>query len=170
LENLTQNQHSNRRTYERFDQHAKAFFYFHYDLQAKIDIQRERPVDNGKTIEKYPAESQNVSAEGLCFRSLHKLDQGNKLKLEMYLSEGKEPIQLEGEVRWSQASVPTSPAGFFDTGIRLLSINGRPVPDSIHYDNQYQLVWSDVLDIIFGNIRKLSQQYQRTQRVPQEPA
>lgn len=150
----------NRRTYERFDKQAKAFFYFHYDLNSKLDVQR---VIEGTTdqIEKYPATSRNVSAQGLCFRSLHQLNQGNHLQLDMYLTGDKEPIHLEGEVCWCQAANSVSPQGFFDTGIRLLSINGLPVAETIHYDQTYHLIWSNVLDIIFGDIRKMSQKAKR---------
>lgn len=151
-----------RRFYERFEKQTKAFFCFHYDLKTKIDVQGTLQEKVGSPVEKYPAVSKDVSAEGLSFRSLHKLAQGDLLKLDMYLTEDKDPIYLEGEVRWSQAAVASCPEGFFDTGIRLLSINGRSVPETIHYDQTYHVIWSDVLDVIFGNICRIARKSRGT--------
>lgn len=150
---------SNKRSSERFDKEARTFFYFHYDLKTKLNveniIQKEDPA--ATFPQKYPACSKNVSAEGLCFTSFHRLHGGDALHLDMFIDEDVEPIHMEGEVRWCQASFPGyEKIGLFDTGVRLLSIEGKPVPESIHFDEQYKIIWSEVLDTILGNIREMA--------------
>ena len=45
--------------------------------------------------------------------------------------------------------------GLFDTGVNLLSIEGKSVPDSIHRDETHHIIWSNVLDTILGNIKDM---------------
>ena len=146
------------RTYERFDKKAKAFLYFNYDFTSKIDFLDAAEMESDPA-NKYPACSKNVSAEGLCFTSFKKLKAGETVRLAMYLKEDVPPIEMEGEVKWSQVVHP----GFddeeekdvlFDTGIRLLSVEGKPVPDSIYYDDTYHVIWSNALESILGSCKK----------------
>ena len=41
----------------------------------------------------------------------------------------------------------------FDTGLKLITIEGKAVHDSIHFDETYNLYWSNVLELISGEYR-----------------
>ena len=72
------------------------------------------------------------------------------------------PIPMEGEVRWSQ---PSSKKGCFDTGLRIATVDGKTVSDTIYTDETYHITWSAVLESVFGNFRKFAQ----NQKNPQKP-
>lgn len=146
-----------RRQYARYDTDAKIYFCVKYDIKTKVEFQVLNKQDRKAMSEKYTAISKNVSVEGLCFVSHKELETGDLLLLEVYLPSEKSPILMEGEVRWSQA-VPTEegqPSEFI-TGIKLLTLNGKSISGTVHYDENNHIVWSCVLDAVFGNFRKLA--------------
>ncbi|NQU19112.1 PilZ domain-containing protein [bacterium] len=148
-----------RRKYERYETDAKVYFRVIYEIETKVEFQildkekKDRPLS-----EKYPAMSRNVSVEGLCFISDKKLEKGDMLYLEVYLPSEKSPIYMKGKVRWSQsASLKQREKNKFDTGVKLISVEDKSVLSSIYYDEANKVVWSIVLDSVFGNFRKLAQ-------------
>ena len=146
-----------RRKYKRFDTEAKIYFRVTYDIKTIVKF---RVVDQDKkrlSSKKYFAISKNVSAEGLCFTSDKKLEKGNILQLEIYLPRQKKPIPMTGEVRWSQSTVDSKKKTKFDTGVKLMAIGGEPVSKSIYYDEANHVIWSAVLESIFGSFRKFIQ-------------
>ena len=72
------------------------------------------------------------------------------------MAEGRPPIRLEGEVRWCQFERPgyETENGLYNTGVKLLRINGRSIPETIHYDQAYHIIWSAALESILGNIKE----------------
>jgi len=143
------------RTYERYDKKAKAFIFFNYNFTTKMDFV-DFDAGGAPLAGKYPACSKNVSAEGLCFTSLKQLKRGDNIQLELYLGEENVPLHMRGEVRWSQSSIPGEEEqenSLFDTGVRLLFIEGKSVPESIHYDNRYHVIWSEALEHILGKYK-----------------
>jgi hypothetical protein len=101
--------------------------------------------------EKYLAFSRNVSTEGMCFVSHKQLKPGSLLTIEVYLESGGRPILMDGEVRWCRpANLHEENKTLFDSGIRLLKLNGASVFDSIHYNERKNAEWSNVLESIFG--------------------
>ena len=44
----------------------------------------------------------NISAEGLCFESDEELSIGTHVSLEVDLKDGKAPVSVAGEIRWSK--------------------------------------------------------------------
>jgi hypothetical protein len=147
-----------RRKYARYNTEVKIYFHVNYDLKTKI---RFRVLDEKESIplsKKYPALSRDVSAEGLRFNSAKMLKKGNTLYLEVYLPRKKRPVRMTGQVRWSKKVF-----GFggdknkFDTGVKLLTVSGKPVSGSIYFDEESRVIWSAVLDSIFGSFRKLMQ-------------
>ncbi len=147
-----------RRRHERFETDVKVQFYVSFDLQTKVDYQvKERPADPFSPT-KYSAVSRNVSAEGLSFLSAKKLEPGNQLFMEVYVPSAKNPVRMEGEVRWCE----TIPAEERDeggeeyiTGVRIATVENSLVEKSIIIDPYHKIIWSVVLESIFGNFKHL---------------
>lgn len=143
-----------KRWYERYDTALKIYFDFAYDIKTKVKFQL---IDRkkAKTLSpKYSALSKNVSAEGLCFASRKKLRKGDYLNLEVYLPSAVTPVRMQGEVRWSTAAAATDP-GAYQTGVLLKTVNDESVPATIHYDKEYRLHWSVVLESVLGSFKNL---------------
>lgn len=138
------------RTYQRHPLKDKALVNFIYDFHANVDVRSAEASIKPAAI-KCQGVCKNISAEGLCFVSRKKLKRGEKLDLKFYISADNPPLHMQGNVRWSKA-VPGSRPRFsqFDTGLKLVTIEGRTVGDSIHFDEKYNLYWSDVLELISG--------------------
>jgi hypothetical protein len=136
------------RKYERYDAQVMA-----YGIKAELEFKVINK-DSEKEIlsEKYPAVCKNVSAEGVCFTSQKKLQKGDKVYLEIYLSDKKDPIRLEGEVRWShETSLKQKQENNFDSGVRLLTVEGKSIHNTIYYDQRLKIYWSIILETIFGS-------------------
>lgn len=144
-----------RRLYTRYDTSMKIFFRVSYDINTKVKFQLMEGGDTDSHARKYSGISRNISVEGLCFSSHKKLDPGDKLHIEIYLPGQRIPVTMEGEARWSRPLGKNAGArkNIF-TGVRLLSVNGRKVAGTIHYDSEHKLIWSSVLDSIFGSYNK----------------
>jgi len=144
-----------RRKYERYDTEAEIYFHVTYEVKTKVEFQiLESKSSDTILSRKYIAISRNVSAEAICFCSEKQLKTGDMLFMEVYLPSEKKPIHMEGQVRWSCA---TKQKDRFDTGVKLNTVNGKPVHGSIYFDEENKVVWSAVLDSVFGNFRKLIQ-------------
>lgn len=145
-----------RRKYERYDTEAKIYFHVNFDIKTKVKFQLlDKDIERALS-KKYSALSRNISAEGLRFSSDKKLKKGNSLYLELYLPKQKKPIPMTGEVRWSRAALGGAKKKYgFDSGVKLITISGRSVSSSIYYDKDHKVVWSVVLDSVFGNFRRL---------------
>lgn len=146
-----------RRKYFRYNTKVEICFRVNYDLKTKVKFQVIKQ-DKGCLSKKHLALSKNVSVEGMCFSSNLKLKKGDNLYLEVYLPKQKNPVCMTAQVRWSKALLLKSEEKHkFDTGVRLMTVSGKPVSPSIRFDKKQQVVWSDVLDSIFGSFRKLMQ-------------
>jgi hypothetical protein len=134
----------------------KLYFHVKYDIKTRVKF---AVIDCGKT-HKYSGLCQNVSAEGLCFVSHKKLNKGDHLLLEVYEPIIKGPVIMEARVRWCR-QLPEDHKKYpmFHAGVRIVSVNGETVRDTIHIDKEYKVAWSIVLDSLFGNfsdmLRKL---------------
>ena len=144
-----------KRQHPRYETKVKVYFEIDYDLETNVKFQMIGP-DEGVSSRQYSGVSKNVSVEGMCFSSDIKLNKGEKLKVEVYLPASKEPIHMEGEVRWSKSnSSDKGSKKAFDTGLRLVSVEGKRVVDTIHYDEKYQVYWSEVLESILGKFKEI---------------
>ncbi len=142
-----------KRKYERFDTELKIYFQVNYELKTKVEFQLVDRKRGEVLPQKYFAISKNVGAQGLCFTSGKKLDAGDRLFIEIYLP-SQERIPMEGEVRWcKEADKNGHTAGSFDTGIKLLKVNEKLVESSIRFDEENKIVWSEVLETVFGSFR-----------------
>ena len=153
-----------RRKYERFETELKIHFYVAYDVQTKVEFQivgtKETPP------KKYPAVSRNVSAEGICIIAEKELANGQVLYLEVFLPGENQAIPMLGEVCWCKLVVSKKSASdkIFEIGIKLKTVEGKSVPDSIYFDQTHRLHWSIVLESVFGNFKKLMQEKKLNQQ------
>ena len=149
---------NDNRQSERYDKELQVNFDFLYDAAAAMTY----VVENAEhRLEKYVAISKNICASGLCLTSPHKLERGQTLRLEVYLPKSRQPIHMEGEVRWCRSAEKEEDQHMFDAGIRLKAVEGQSVDPTVHLDESYHVIWSNVLESIFGTFRKLSQESRR---------
>lgn|SRR3989338_1158548 len=157
--NQTNEQAADKRKGLRYETKAKVFFQFAYDLETKVKFQLFSRGQKKAEPKKYSGLGSNISVEGLGFTSAKKLHNGDTLNLEIYLPQDNHPIHMQGEVRWSKKKR----SGLllhnkFNTGVHLTSIEGKPVHNSVHFDQEYQVYWSDVLESVLGKYRMISLQ------------
>ena len=153
-----------KRKFRRYNTDVKIYFDFAYDLETKVEFEVLDKKQLQSVSEKYQAIGQNVSVEGLCFVSLQEVQNDDLLHLEVYLPSAKDPIHMQGAVIWCK-TVLTPPAQdapgerkdqkSYHVGVRLITVGGVPVHESVHYDEEYQVYWSNALESIFGNYKML---------------
>jgi len=163
-----------KRLHNRYGTTAKIYFQFEYDVETKVKFRVKKNVLEDRISKRHSAISKNVSTEGICFISNIKLHQGDYLKMNVYLPGEGKAINMDGKVRWSKEAFapqeipliyndeksertdhstytqPNNISQQYDTGVKLITVNGKSVHDSIYYDNDYNLFWSDVLDSVLG--------------------
>jgi hypothetical protein len=141
-----------RRKYPRYDTEMKVYIQLKYDVKTRVKF---RVMTAGRKVEvahKYSGLSKNVSAEGICFAAKKKLKKGDLLFIEVYEPKVKGPVVMEGVVRWSRKlPLIAGKKDMYSTGVLLISVNGRSIADSIHFDRKYNVIWSAVLEALFGN-------------------
>ncbi len=145
-----------RRQYERYDTDLKIEFFVSFDLVTHLDFQIEKEGQKGVSRAKYRGESRNVSAEGLCFTTGQELCKRDILHLNLYIPNFQDPIRMTGRVRWSRP-LGEDPAGsrIFDTGVKLVAVNGEDVEKSLVFDPSHSIYWSIVLERVFGGFEQL---------------
>lgn len=151
-----------RRKFERYNTDAKVYFQVIYDVKTKVRFQLVDSDEGKETYRKYLAISKNISVEGICFTSFKKLEQGDILHLEVYVPGSKEPVYMEGEVRWCHPTdEKEQDEGKYDTGVLLTKANSKDVSQTIFTDQENKIVWSAVLESVFGNFRNMIQDKKR---------
>lgn len=152
-----------KRKYKRYNTEARIYFDYAYDLETKVkfEIVSQKQLKNSK--KKYLAVSRNISAEGLCFVSHKGVDKGDQLFLELYLPNSVDPINMSGEVKWCDSVAGSSTyvmddkenKPMFHVGVILSHVGEEPVRESIHFDKEYGVNWSVVLESVFGSYKML---------------
>lgn len=142
-----------RRKYHRYDIETKLKFRVSYDLKAVV---KYRFLKNKCFFLRHSGLTNNISVEGLRFLSKKRLKEGDLLLLDVYISAQKQPIRMTGEVRWSM-KLPGEGKykNFFYTGVKLNTLNGQPVAESIYHDSEYDINWSIVLETVFGGFKEI---------------
>jgi len=150
-----------RRKYVRFDTEVKINFQVSYPLKTRVKFQLE----NGDKLlpPKYSATSRNISVEGLGFSSDKKLKNRDRLYMELYLPKQTSPVCMEGQVKWLRNALVREKYKY-NVGIKLITVSGKPVRASVYYDKKYGVIWSAVLDSVFGSFRKTMQKNRRAKR------
>lgn len=154
-----------RRHFERFDTDAQVHFRVTYEFKTKVRFQIVNDPHVKNNPPKYPALGQNVSAQGLCFISNRQLSEGDVLFLEVFVPGIREPLFMNGEVAWCRESSEHKGDEFrFAAGVKLIDVNGQPVDDSIHYDEENNITWSNVLESVFGSFRVFVEKARKRQK------
>ncbi len=153
---------SERRRHTRYDTEMKVYFDVKYDIKTRVKF----AVIDGNVVHKYSGLCENVSAEGLCFVSKKRLNKGDLLLMEVYEPSVKGPAIMAAQVRWCrQLPDDRRKTHMFRAGVRIISVNGKLVHGTIRMDEEYKVVWSNLLDSLFGNfaamIRKLKAEKRR---------
>lgn len=144
-----------KRLHERHDYREQVYFDFIYDFQAKVDFNSFDEENESGNSEQYSGITHNVSTQGLCFSTDAEVSSHSILDIYVHLMNKDETVKLQGEVRWNKVtSVDQNGNKRFDVGIHLTQINGRSVQETIHYDENYHIYWSEVLESLLGNFRK----------------
>ena len=151
---------SEKRQATRYDKNLQVSFNFPYgfpyDAKAELEYQVE---DKSHHLTKYMGVSKNVCATGLCLTSDHKLEEGQQVHLDVFLPHSHQPIRMDGEVCWCDRSSLSNPEHpLFDAGIKLRTVEGQPVDETVHLDEAHHVLWSNVLEAVFGTFRKLVQE------------
>ncbi len=141
-----------KRKFERFSTEKEVFFTVTFEVKTKVNFQVVDPRHDQILPAKYPALSRNVSAAGISLVSLKKLDPGDILILEVYTLFSREPVFMEGQVRWCKPALDPH-EGKFETGVLLTTIEGRDVRETFYHDEQRRVVWSGVLEAVLGSFR-----------------
>jgi c-di-GMP-binding flagellar brake protein YcgR len=97
--------------------------YVRVDLETKVNFRVRRPKGSKAASEKVVAVSRNVSVEGICFTSPVRLKEGTLLDLEIFVPNSPKPLNIKGEVRWSQPfKKEADTKKLYNTGVRLVTI------------------------------------------------
>jgi hypothetical protein len=149
------NHSEEKRRHERREAQLEIRFDYKYDIETRVEYQLLQKHKDGAPP-KYYALSKNISAAGICFVSKHQLNEGDCLRLEVYVPYAAEPVLMEGEVRWSDAVSDQEMAKqTYQTGVLLTSVNGQSVAATIRYDKEYHVDWSIVLESVLGSFKDI---------------
>lgn len=160
----------NKRKHKRYNTEARIYFDFAYDLETKVEFEVIEEDKKPKSKKKYLAVSRNISAEGLCFVSHKNVKEDTNLYMEVYLPNAVEPIHMTGKVKWCDAVSESSTYALEDKknkqmyqiGIIISNVDGESVNKSIHFDKEYGVNWSVVLESVFGSYKILmGEKYKR---------
>ena len=151
-----ENSDINRRKYPRYDTEMEVYFKVRYDINIRVEFHLIENRHDGSAALKYFGLCNNVSVEGLLVVSKKHLVKDDLLMLEIYDPIKKSPVKMEGQVRWSEKCPgPSREHDMFYTGIQVATVNDRAVMDSIYFDRKHQVVWSAILESLFGNFETL---------------
>ena len=145
---LMQKKNNEIRRHDRYDTDVKAHFYVPYELKTKVNFQFKKNQPDESLNKRFSGISKNVSAGGICFVSELRLEPGDYILIDMYLPGIEQPIPMEGEVRWSRVNEEGLQ---FYTGVQLLKVQDKPVEQTIYYDQEHQVIWSNVLEQVLGS-------------------
>ncbi len=142
---------NNQREHQRYETSIDAFFERIYPVKHKVDYQHVPPPPEKPSETRYPATTSNVSAQGLCLLSERRLQIGDTIALSAVLPKSNENIKMTGQVQWCRMVNPhRSQRGDFSTGVKVETIDGKKVLDTIVYDPTLKIFWSDILEKLVG--------------------
>jgi hypothetical protein len=143
-----------RRRYPRYDTEMEVYFEINYDTKIRVEFEVLGERDNklGDVAPKYFGLCKNISAEGLLIVSKKQLAKDDNLIIYVYEPMVTKPVVMEGCVRWCNKSPEIDKSGeMFHAGVQIKSVNSVSVPDSIYLDKKYKVMWSVLLESVFGN-------------------
>ncbi|MFA5362936.1 MAG: PilZ domain-containing protein [Candidatus Omnitrophota bacterium] len=145
-----------KRKSPRYDTALKVYYRLDYDVKTKVRFQLVDAEKHKTSVRKYSGIGKNVSVDGLCFVSKKRLEKGDRILLEVYAPNTKIPVHMQGAVCWAHAVSEVSGIRVATrVGAEIVSVEGKPVSRSLHYDKKYKVIWSIVLDSLFGNFKNM---------------
>ncbi len=72
--------------------------------------------------------------------------------MEVYIPSAKEPIPMEGRVRW--CDVDKKDKHKYEAGVKVLKVRGEDVEQSIGVDQAHKILWSIVLESVLGGFKE----------------
>jgi len=146
-----------KRKYPRYDTGLKVSFYKQYDVKIRVKFVIITSVFKRLLEHRHFGFTRNISAEGICFFSHNQLKKGDLLFLGVYPPNIEKPVRMEGEVIWcKEAPEKSKGKPVFLTGVKVLTVDGKSVADSIHFDEEYKVIWSVVLESLFHNFKGIA--------------
>ena len=145
-------QGSDRRQHTRYDTEIEIKFHVNFDLETKINFKLKKGAGGGHSSETYTAVGRNINVEGLCFCSSRKLKKGDQLIMDVFVPSAQQPIRMEGRARWCAPSKKKK--GQYETGVKILKVQGEDVEKSISVDPAHNILWSIVLESVFGAFKE----------------
>ena len=143
-----------QRKFERYSTEVEVLFQVAYPLRTKMNFQIIDQESGELHTSKYSAVSKNVGIEGFGFTTNFRLSQGEHIFLEVFIEEKKDPVPMEGQVRWTRQCFPsTDKERRFDTGVKIISVKGQPVSETFLRDENNEVVWSGVLEAVLGDFK-----------------
>ena len=140
------------RRHDRYDTDVKVHFYVPYELKTKVNFQFKKTQPDPSLNKKFTGITKNISAGGICFVSELRLESGDCILIDIYLPGIEKPIFMEGEVRWCKVNEEGLQ---FYTGVQLVKVYDKPVEESIYFDQEHQVIWSNVLEQVLGSFALL---------------
>jgi hypothetical protein len=140
------------RRHDRYDTDVKVHFYVPYELKTKVNFQFKKTQPDPSLNKKFTGITKNISAGGICFVSELRLESGDCILIDIYLPGIEKPIFMEGEVRWCKVNEEGLQ---FYTGVQLVKVYDMPVEESIYFDQEHQVIWSNVLEQVLGSFALL---------------
>lgn len=143
---------SETRRHDRYDTDVKVHFYVPYELKTKLNFQFKQQHPDESLNQRFQGLTKNISAGGLCFVSDQRLQLGDCILIDVYLPGIVKPIPMEGEVRWCKVNEDGLQ---FYSGVQLTKVYDKPVEESIYFDQEHQVIWSNVLEQVLGSFALL---------------
>ncbi len=146
----------NRRKYERYTTDARVEFRVPYDFEAEVDFKITEEIMEGRE-RIYAGISRDISIRGLSFRSPKRLDPGDLLWMDLRLPKSNEIVFLRGEVCWCKTTdAPGDNKPAFVAGVKINSVDGHDVDETVYFDKAYGVIWSELLERVLGGFAKLN--------------
>ncbi len=157
---MQENSGEERRRSPRYETDVKIQFYVNFNLKTVVEYRIKEEGAEDFSEEKYTGITKNVSVEGLCLSSRINLNKGDALYMEVFVPQSKAPIIMEGRVQWCRAAEGDQKEegieDFYDAGIKVVSVNGEFVEQTIFFDEVHKMLWSSVLETVFSSFKELS--------------
>lgn len=139
-----------RRKHTRFETNLEIKFHVNFDLNTKINYKvKEQGKGSSAT---HTAVGRNINVEGLGFCSSQELHKGDQLVMDVFVPSSKESIRMEGRVRWCAPDKKKKDQ--FETGVKIIKVRGEDVEKSIAIDPVHKILWSIVLESVFGGFKE----------------
>ncbi|MCK5581236.1 MAG: PilZ domain-containing protein [Candidatus Omnitrophica bacterium] len=152
---MLNNSKPEQRKHARYDTEIEVKFFVSFDLDTRIDFRIQEEKKEGDMTHQYHAIGKNVSAEGLSFHCGRNLKKGDILLLDVFVPSDKDPVRMIGQVRWSSLCKSEKIASVqrYETGVKLLAVNGEDVEKTVFLDEINKIMWSNVLESVFGRFK-----------------